>query len=314
MPEELKFTVLENGLDFIFTALDHLRGDPKPRGLKYAVLHLSAGVELILKDRLRREHWSLVFDNIDKADLETYSSGDFTSVSLKTSIQRLIKICDIDIDSDKQRSLFNLRKSRNRLEHFATVDSPTALKASSAGVLSFTLDFIVNEFVADELEESETELLGGIRKLLPEFEQFVESRMKEINDILTADNTPIVDCPRCTQPAMKIDDGVTCHFCGYSADGDVGAQDYTESLFGLDWKHVADGGLIPIYNCPECGSEALVDVGSLKQDFSSERFVCFSCGNSWDWGTMDFCERCGTPTPHNEDEGLAICESCWQRA
>ena len=312
MSEELNFTVLENGLDFIYTALVHLKGDPKPRDHKYAVLHLSAGVELILKDRLRREHWSLVFDDIDKADLEIYSSGDFVSVNLKTSIQRLNKICDVDINSDEQRSLFNLRKSRNRLEHFATVDSPTALKSSSAGVLSFILDFISTEL--DELEENEAELLGNIRKLLPDFEQFVENRMKEINDILTTDDSPVVDCPRCTQLAMKVDDGVTCHFCGYSADGDTGAQDYAESLFGLDWKHVADGGEIPIYTCPECGSEALVDVGKLKEDFTSDRFVCFSCGNSWAWETMDFCVRCGTPIPHYQKDGLPVCESCWTNA
>ncbi len=312
--EELKFTVLENGLDFIHTALDHLRGDPKPRDLKYAVLHLSAGVELILKDRLRREHWSLVFDDIDKADLETYSSGDFVSVGLKTSLQRLNKLCDVEVNSDEQRVLFNLRKSRNRLEHFATVDSPMALKASSAGVLSFTLDFIAAEFDVDELEENEAKLLDSIRKLLPEFQHFVESRMTEIDDILTVDNNPVLDCPRCTQAAMKADDGVKCHFCGYTADGDAGAQDYAESLFGLDWKHVADGGEIPIYTCPECGSEALVDVGSLKQDLNTERFVCFSCGNSWDWGTMDFCERCGTPISHDPEDGLPICENCWPKA
>lgn len=309
MSEELKFTVLENGLDFIYTALSHLKGDPKPRDIKYAVLHLSAGVELILKDRLRREHWSLVFDDVDKADLETYSSGDFISVNLKTSIQRLTKICDVDISSDEQRSLFNLRKSRNRLEHFASVDSSTALKASSSGVLSFTLDFISDEI--DELEDKEKELLSNIRKLLPEFEQFVKNRMNEINEILAADDCPIVECPRCTQSAMKVDDGVTCHFCGYSADGDTGAQDYAESLFGLDWKHVADGGEIPIYACPECGSEALVDVGRLKEDFNSDRFVCFSCGNSWAWETMDFCVRCGNPIPHDPKEGTPICESCW---
>jgi len=28
---------------------------------KYAVLHLAAGVELLLKEQLRREHWALLF-------------------------------------------------------------------------------------------------------------------------------------------------------------------------------------------------------------------------------------------------------------
>lgn len=43
------FGVLENGLDFLLSSLDYLSGDPKEKDLKYAVLHLSAGVELVLK-------------------------------------------------------------------------------------------------------------------------------------------------------------------------------------------------------------------------------------------------------------------------
>ena len=60
--EALEYTLLENGLDFISSALKHLKNQPTKRELKYAVLHLSAGIELILKERLKREHWSLVFD------------------------------------------------------------------------------------------------------------------------------------------------------------------------------------------------------------------------------------------------------------
>lgn len=310
MSEEVKFTVLENGLEFIYTALSHLRGEPNPRDLKYAVLHLSAGVELVLKDRLSREHWSLVFENIDKATSDAYSSGDFVSVNLKTSIQRLAQICRVEISEDEQRSIFNLRKSRNLMEHFATIDSPIALKASSAKVLSFTLDFVSNEFDLDELAENENSLLKEIRNLLPEFEQFVESRMNKIKDKL-ATEAVIVDCPRCAQKAMRIEDGALCHFCGYTADGKDAAQDYVESLLGLNWKHVADGGEIPVYSCSECGSESLVDMGSLKQDLNSDRFVCFSCGQGWDWESMAPCQSCGSPTPHDPKDGLPICGDCW---
>jgi hypothetical protein len=51
--ELLEFTLVENGLDFVVKALGELRGDPDPRNLKYAVLHLKAGTDLLLKGRLR---------------------------------------------------------------------------------------------------------------------------------------------------------------------------------------------------------------------------------------------------------------------
>lgn len=33
-----------NGMDYLDSVVDHLSGEPKPRDLKYAVLHLQAGV------------------------------------------------------------------------------------------------------------------------------------------------------------------------------------------------------------------------------------------------------------------------------
>ena len=51
----IEFTLLENGLDFIWSAVEHLGTDLSKRSLKYAVLNLAAGIELILKERLRRE-------------------------------------------------------------------------------------------------------------------------------------------------------------------------------------------------------------------------------------------------------------------
>ena len=39
------------------------------------LLHMSSGVELLLKERLRREHWSLIFRDPDKASLSVLESG-----------------------------------------------------------------------------------------------------------------------------------------------------------------------------------------------------------------------------------------------
>jgi hypothetical protein len=49
--------------------VSHLGGTPSAQDLKYAVLHLQAAREVLLKVRLIREHWTLVFKNPDKATL-----------------------------------------------------------------------------------------------------------------------------------------------------------------------------------------------------------------------------------------------------
>ncbi|MCK5581837.1 MAG: hypothetical protein KAJ18_11260 [Candidatus Omnitrophica bacterium] len=65
--EQIEFQILENGLDFILSALNYISGPKEKSDLKYGVLRLSSGCELVLKERLRQEHWSLVFENIKKA-------------------------------------------------------------------------------------------------------------------------------------------------------------------------------------------------------------------------------------------------------
>lgn len=57
-----------NGMDYLDSVVDHLPGEPKPRDLKYAVLHLLAATEALLKARLLQEHWSLVFRDPGRPD------------------------------------------------------------------------------------------------------------------------------------------------------------------------------------------------------------------------------------------------------
>jgi len=53
------------------------------------VLHLSAGIELVLKDRLFREDWTQIFFKPEDATPEKYRSGNFKSVGLDDCLKRL---------------------------------------------------------------------------------------------------------------------------------------------------------------------------------------------------------------------------------
>ena len=66
--DAIQLSMLENGLDFIRSGLKSIASPQSKFDLKYAVLHLSAGIELVLKDRLRREDWTLIFDDVTQAD------------------------------------------------------------------------------------------------------------------------------------------------------------------------------------------------------------------------------------------------------
>ena len=62
----MQYSMLENGMDFIISGILHLQKaesenveeNIQGRELKYALLHLSSGIELVFKSRLNIEHWT----------------------------------------------------------------------------------------------------------------------------------------------------------------------------------------------------------------------------------------------------------------
>jgi len=126
----LQLNLFENGLDFILSALNYLKhtneNDKNLSNVKYAVLHMSAGVELILKYRLSLEHWSLLFSKIEVANIQKLKNGDFQSVDSKECITRLENICGLSISQSMKESIRSLRDKRNKLEHFEIDESVNA--------------------------------------------------------------------------------------------------------------------------------------------------------------------------------------------
>lgn len=292
---QVEFTLLENGLDFIWSALVGLGSNPDEKQLKYAILHLSSGVELLLKERLRREHWSLVFDKPENANRNRYETGDFSSVSFQSSLKRVVEICSINITEEQKKRVTTLRDKRNRLEHFGIVDTVEALTSDAAAALGFVIDFVDSQ-LSSSLGPSETKTLENIRKKLSDFKVFVKGRLAAIHDSVISANGPVKTCPSCDQRALIISHGVKCVFCHYSRSAQSAAKDYIGEVLneqGDDW---------PLFECPSCHTEALVDEG-----YRCDReYVCFECGRVWKQDGLQSCPVCNKLYDGNS----ALCKDC----
>ena len=117
--------MLENGLDFVRSSLDHLTAaqaardnQNQKRYLKYALIHLCSGIGLVLKERLKQEGWQLLFQDLNKAAEKTYESGDFKSVDFLTLQERLENESLVQFTSAQKAELKSFRSRRNRVEHF----------------------------------------------------------------------------------------------------------------------------------------------------------------------------------------------------
>ncbi len=301
---DIELTLLENGLDFICSAVEHLGEDATKRSLKYAVLNLASGIELIHKERLRQQSWELVFADPEKSDEGEYQRGNFKSVDPETALERLQSECGVQFEVSVLGRLRALRNKRNRIQHFNLVDSASAIIAMTADALGDVVDFIRTELSTDGFSEYGQELLKQVRTELGQLEVFVSVREKAIQpELKTA--YAVLPCPACQRDALTIDDGGTCLFCGYQAQGVDAASDYATDVLGVTWRSLKDGDDWPVGTCPACDWDACVETDAEIYD----RYLCFQCGRRWDLGKLDECGRCGRW--FNDDHGAAICGHCF---
>ena len=87
--EQLQLNLLDNALDYLLSAAEAVHRDEGPRSLKEAVLHLGNGIELLVKARLARDHWTLIFSNTDQASYDKLADAEFSSVDFPKAIVRL---------------------------------------------------------------------------------------------------------------------------------------------------------------------------------------------------------------------------------
>jgi len=266
------FPLLDNASDFILYAAEHVRQD-SPRSWKYAIIHLVAGIELLLKARLELDHWSLVFQEIDKANRSSYKSGDFRSADFESLLNRLSRISSVSITNEDQEQLRRIRKIRNMLEHFSIDIGLTQVKSLMAKGLSFAVTFYETH-LKEEVGDSESSVIGDIVSHLHEFEEFVSERLAVIRPRI--DEYSIVrDCPKCSQDTLVCqDDGILhCYFCEFEIAAETLAEQRTEAEVDV---------------CPECGHRALAFIIYNNEDAGWE---CMACGQEFD--RLHVCDSCG---------------------
>lgn len=310
LPDPASQPLLENGLDFLDSAVGHLGGEPDPRELKYAVLHLASGIELVLKARLHEYDPAQLYQDPAEFDEADYAAGDFTGPKSKEVLKRLAD-ADVELAPSRKAELLQLRKMRNRAEHFHLDDSVAAISAITARTLGFALDFIAGEFDAGALSPTASNQLEEIRAALPLLEHFVAHRLDSIADELATAQTAIVECPSCGQETSVLDDGATCLFCRAAATAEEGADNYAHLVLGESRYESAKQGISwVVSSCPECDAETLVDRGLSGDVEPADQWACFTCGNAWPEGSLGPCDRCGELISAGEGE-MSICSDCF---
>ncbi len=313
----VRFDVIGNALDFLQSAADNLaafENSSNPRDIKYGLLHLSAGIELLLKQRLAQEHWSLVFNDVDKASLAAYESANFTSVAFADSITRVRSVCGVGISSVHEKSLKGLRRLRNKVEHFSFEVSREEGLSIGARAWSFALDFMEDQLLG-ELNEAQTQGWEEVKVTMLGIQQFVQQRWRDIGGEIQARQQGgflVVQCPSCLRDSLAIsEDTRGCLFCRFGGELEEVFDAWMSSFHGSDWTDPKERMISePVDHCPSCGETFFVKTpGEGGMTPPDPAFVCFRCGYS-EPPTVECTECGGSFTPDDWEDYPWLCDEC----
>jgi len=314
--DDIRLDLFENGLDFIDNSLDQILNLKDHHKLKYSILHLSAGIELILKEILRKEHWSFIFEDINKANNKALESGDFMSVSFETIIKRLENIAGVEIPKESMSLIRDIRSRRNKIEHFILEENKEAVKSVVSKVLHSVFEIIDEYIDFDSSSPKAREIFEELKAKSLKFKEYTDVRCENIApkiECLKKDGVQMITCPECFQKAFPLTEDYTCLFCGYTDAFENVLDAYVEKVMNIYiFIEIKDGGESPIHECPECGSESFIYIDN--EDISG-KYVCFNkdCLREENKENMSYCSDCsrlycGNPI---EDE-IDLCPDCIQ--
>ncbi|MFE9427742.1 hypothetical protein ACFYNO_32815 [Kitasatospora sp. NPDC006697] len=293
-----------------------MRGDKVGRrNLKYAVVHLQAAVECLLKYRLELEHWTLVFKNPGEARCSELDDGSLTTCTVDQTLTRLTDIAGVTISELEKTKLAQLAELRNRLQHYGRHHDAKVnryvIEANAAYVLEFLIHFLNTELVPRiPLPDADTLLdMAALEEGLNEVRGYVTGRMRRLRPQLDLVRPRTVQCPSCDQLALVVGDEEAAHclYCHYQREADEAAMSYAEDVLGRNWHSVAQGGPDPVACCPTCDLNTLVTGALTAAAPDSPVDLCFHCGEAF--SDLEECGRCGTQfDPTNGDVSCASCE------
>jgi len=276
---KIKLTLLDNGLDYIYVAVRpiFLTHDSSQESWKYSVLHIYSGIELLLKEKLRKEHWSLIFQDTSNASQEKLESSDFISVYHDELVKRLQGIAKITIDDEPIKKLRDLR---NRFEHFEVNITLNECKEIVAAALNEIIKFWEKHLKTISTDEQQRKF-AMIKSIATGFETYRKQKLKKfniaINGIIENNSGLIVLCPDCNSRSFAIfkDDQKECK-C-FVCDRKYRKDDYLSNIRGVENKRRR--GETYDTTCLSCKKETRVRYQTSDEE---TLYYCLNCLNKED--------------------------------
>jgi len=211
----MELNLFDNALNSISHGLEHYsRGIEDDTNYKFAILHIAQGTELLLKERLSREHPVLIFEKVEKPQGKT--------IDFDCSVARLQNICHISLDK-RIRELRTMQYVRNEIEHYKFIITKNEAETLIGSIVPFLLEFLENELdtklqdaVSDDVWQELLLISEVYNKAKKDADEQIEALKYEERE---GDYHPVWTCAQCREEYMVEDKDVEgeaiCLLCGH---------------------------------------------------------------------------------------------------
>jgi len=292
--EEMFDAVVRNAIDFIGASLDDLNKRPK-NGL----VDFYTAIELFLKARLMKEHWTLIIAKQENANLNSFSVGDFHSVYLEDAAKRLKDVVGDPLPEKALDNFKALAEHRNQIVHFAHTRYAD-MGGAKAGVVveQWNAWHYLHHLLTDRWKnifEPYLQEIDQIHKRMVSEKDFIQARFKELEPNIqkvAKSGRLIVQCERCSMVSGAV---TNSHKWGH---------DYECMVCDIRGTEIT--GTRALLTCDECGGEFEFfrkDVNSCphcKQPVDTDKRIAL-CKEQYAEGD-EWCDEDG--------EHAASCHSC----
>lgn len=206
----IQFDLLSNAADSLHYAIELLAWRDiasDQRRMKQAIMAVAHGVELLLKERLRRVQPSLIWEDVDR-----YPNLDARTVGAEKALARLRSIGGLEISADDLVLVKSLRRTRNAIEHFEWHTSIQEAKAVVGPALSFALDFASRELQRDLAYEFRRDDTWD--RLVQELTEFGHAHASRLTAMAAVNDGALICCDHCGKWAIP-DEESSCLLCGH---------------------------------------------------------------------------------------------------
>ncbi|MFD4763255.1 hypothetical protein ACFWOJ_31705 [Streptomyces sp. NPDC058439] len=309
------FPPVINGLDFLESTVELLteRATPSPRNQKYAIVHLAAAFEVVLKARLEIEQPALTWVKPEEFNEVKHSIGDFNSVKWDGTLKLVRKHCAPETKLIDKLQIKALVDMRNRIAHFGFAEETAAVEVVTTPVLDFLVTFVHDDLLPLVSEGQVTraeEILERIRPGLGKIKALVDQRLKPARELQAKHLAHIIRCRICASYSVPIlggDATIACVVC----HADFGTP--TEAAWAYadanEYMVVTGGGESPVlehqgFYCD--GAATHVPAGETADGAETTILLCLTCGEDCA-GVCDYCGRAVTSFAFEEAQ---MCSDC----